>query len=286
MLIALFWYFQTDSSTGWQVMFPVFGLCIGALLAGVIRHRGVTLNRKQTLAIILGWGLAFLIGQLVQMNLFGGILEATNNERTTKLITLPLEAGFTGLIGTLFLENQLGIISNRRVNWKTVLAGFIGFGLGNLLANIIVAPMEETTIIGSLQMLIWGLVGGASLAVPSKNYKDYLILGVLGGLGMALGYLASIALGNPDGINRIIIGLVMGAFLGFKTRRLSAALILAVVVPMGYFLRSILNNYYYSSNLSMADSVTFPIIALTAGLMGAIIGTAWSFLTPENQSAK
>jgi tetratricopeptide (TPR) repeat protein len=243
-----FWNELNNNNWVWTVMFACFGLSIGTLLAIILRKCDPTFNRNQALTIIFGWGFAFFLGQITQQNLYPSLAQLLKDERQTNIIALPIEAGLAGLIGSMFLIGQLKSVQHFSINWKTVLAGTLGFGLGNLLTNILVAPLENSPVIASIQMLVWGLIGGASLAVPSKNFRHYLALGLLGGLGMMLGYLASIALGNPDGLNRVITGMVLGVFLGFRTRRVSAALILALVAPMGYFLRSILNNYYYTSN--------------------------------------
>jgi hypothetical protein len=269
-----------------DILFPLAGMVIGTLLVVLFHKNKISISTWQSILLIAAWGLAYRIGQMVGSNIGWDSMKIFNNQAVSNLVGWSVESGIAGLLGGLFTIGQYRNYLGQPYSWKPILAAALGFGLGNLITNIIFAPLEESTLFSALDMLAWGMIGGASLAVPSKNYKDYLILGVLGGLGMALGYLASIALGNPDGLNRIITGVVMGAFLGFRTRRLSAALILAVVSPMGYFLRSILNNYYYSSHLSMADSVAFPILALTAGLMGAIIGTAWSFLNSEKQATK
>ena len=274
------------------IMFPLAGMLIGTALVVLFHKNKISITTWQSIVLIAGWGLAYRIGQIAGSNVGTNLTTMFNNQALSDLINWSIEAGIAGLIGSLFTlgqyRNQLG----QPFSWKPALSAALGFGLGNLLTNILVAPLEDSQIIASIQMLIWGLVGGASLAVPSKDYKHYLALGFLGGLGMMLGYLASIALGNPDGLNRIITGVVLGAFLGFRIRRVSAALILALVAPMGYILRSTIMGYYYTSNLSMAESVGYTFLALTAGLMGTMIGSAWSFLNntiptiPEKQSAK
>jgi hypothetical protein len=73
--------------------------------------------------------------------------------------------------------------------------------------------------------------------------------------------------------------MILGLFIGIRTKRVSAAFVLALAATTGYLLRtSLLTEYYYPSNLSMAAPVEFTFLALTAGLMGAIIGLTWSFL--------
>ena len=276
-----FWFVQELGDWIWTVMLTSFGLSIGMFLAILLRKSDPTFNRRQSLTVIFGWGIAFFLSQITQQNLFPSLAQLTSDSRMTYIIALPIEAGLAGLIGSMFLIGQLKVNRYFSVNWKTVLAGALGFGLGNLLTNILVASLEESTLFAALQMLVWGVIGGASLAVPSKNYKHYLALGFLGGIGMMLGYLASITLGNPSGINKVITGMILGLSLGIGAKRVPAALILALVAPMGYILRSALMGYYYPSDLSMAEPVEYTFLALTAGLMGAMIASAWSFLNSD-----
>jgi hypothetical protein len=197
------------------------------------------------------------------------------------MLSNATQASVAGLLGGIVLFSQIS--QGWTINWKTVLGGFLGFGLGNLIANVVAASLEESTLFSALQMLIWGLIGGVLLAVPSKNYKHYLVLGCLGGIGMVLSELAWIALGEPKGIP--ILGLVLGLFLGFGTKSASAALILSLVATVGFALRGTLTSYYYASNLSMAEPVKYIFLALTAGLAGAMIGAAWSFLSRAESTA-
>ena len=261
-------------------MFPVFGLCVGAILVAVIRKRGIALGRMQSLSIILGWGLAFYIGQLVQMNLFGGLLEVTGDERTTKLIAIPLEAGLAGLIGTLFLKSQLGIDPNHRVSWKTVLATTLGFGLGNAISNVVYSSSTDVTF---GQIFIWGLVSGASLGVPSKDFKRYLLLGALGGIGLYLAYQAFSASGTQ--LYAVFMGGVFGLFVGTATKKVPQTLVVILFAIMAFTIRGELTPWLLGLDIIKDDPIAKTItLALTAGLMGAVIGSAWSFLNSSKST--
>ena len=99
---------------------------------------------------------------------------------------------------------------------------------------------------------------------------------------MALGHLIWMALGASDGIRPIILGATLGLFLGIGTKKPSGALILLLMGTVAYTFRYSINDFYYSSDLSMAPIVEYPILALNAGLTGMILGTAWSFLIGDN----
>jgi tetratricopeptide (TPR) repeat protein len=277
MVPAQYWTIQGADGWVWTTMVTAYGLGTGILLVAILRKTALLFARSQYLLTVFGWAAAFFTGNYLNRRF--ALWEVLNlSNQISYLAFISVEPGFAGLIGAIFMVGIFKANQGFPINWKTVLAGAVGFGLGNLLTNIIFASLEESTFASALQMLGWGMIGGACLAVPSKNYKQYLAMSLLGGLGMMLGHLASIALGNQDGINRLITGMILGLFLGISTKRLSAALILALVAPMGYILRSALMGYYYPSDLSMAAPVELTFLALTASLMGAIIGLTWSFL--------
>jgi hypothetical protein len=279
---------ETEFETDWIVdlLFPVAGMLIGTLLLALFHKNKISISTWQSIIMIAGWGLAYRIGQIVGSNIGTNLTTMFNNQTFSNLINWSIEAGIAGLIGSLFTLGQYRNHLGQPNSWKPALIAALGFGLGNLFANIIVAPLEDSILIAALQMMIWGLVGGASLAVPSKNYKHYLMLGLLGGIGMALGRLAWAAFGELGAIRYTVTGLSLGLFLGIATKRVSAALILSLVASTGFLVRNVITNSYYGSDLSMAAPVEYTVLAVTAGLVGVIVGAAWSFLESEKQSAK
>ena len=266
----------------WTVMFSTIGLAIGLLLMVILRQALHLKDNNSSPLTIIGWAFAFLIGFLTRENLFYTLEQFTENYRVIYLIVLPVETGIAGLIGSLITTDQLRTSPNIHIKWKTVLAAALGFGLGNLLINILFAPFDEELVFKLIQLAIWGFLGGAALAFPSKSYRRYLLFGLLGSLGMALGHLIWMALGASDGIRPIILGATLGLFLGIGTKKPSGALILLLMGTVAYTFRYSINDFYYSSDLSMAPIVEYPILALNAGLTGMILGTAWSFLIGDN----
>ena len=138
-----------------------------------------------------------------------------------------------------------------------------------------------------MQLAIWGFFGGAALAFPSKSYGRYLLFGLLGSSSLALGHLLWMALGVSDGIRPIILGAALGLFLGIGTKKPYGALILLLMGTVANTFRYSIsdfyyNNFYHSSDLFMAPIVEYPILALSAGLLGIILGTTWSFLIGNN----
>jgi hypothetical protein len=281
MVTASVWEANGMTSWAWPILFAAYGLSVGVLLAAILRKNDPTFTRRQILLTTLGWTVAYFLGAYLDQILYWTLVESFETAQFMNLAAFTMEAGVVGLIGGLFLMAATKPERGFRVNWKTILAGTLGFGLGNLFANILVAPLEQTIPFGALLFLVWGMIGGAALAIPSKDYKSYLALGLLGGLGMMAGFLATETLGAPEGIREAIIGLALGLFLGFGTRKVPAALTLSLIGAMGYVIRYNLNGFYYSSDLSMAAPVEYTILALTAGLFGAMIGLAWSLLKTD-----
>jgi len=276
----------------WLLMYSAFGLALGLFLTMILRKAIPPFGMRQSLLTVFGWGAAFFIGKHTASTLSYGLEQITENTRVINLIAYSVEAGIAGLIGSLFTTGQLRIRPNIYINWKTVLVAALGFGLGNLLVNILFAPFDEELVFKLMQLAIWGFLGGAVLAFPSKNYKSYLILGLLGGIGMVFGQLTWIALGEPEGFRAIILGAMLGIFLGVGTKRPSGALILFLIGAVAYTFRNSINNSYYASNLSMSSVMEYTVLALSAGLMGLILSAAWSLLNsseanlPAKQNAQ
>jgi CHAT domain-containing protein/outer membrane protein assembly factor BamD (BamD/ComL family) len=184
LTIALFTYRQIeDGDWLWKVMFAVLGLTLGAWITFVLRQIGNALDKKASIMITVGWGLAFFLGQYT-----GGSLSTNlenwigyDNIKAVHIIAWSAEIAIAGLIGGMFTFSQLKMGQGYQTNWKTILSAALGVGMGNALTNIIFISYEEAPF---GQLFLWGLTSGASLAVPSKDFKRYILLGVLGGIGL------------------------------------------------------------------------------------------------------
>jgi hypothetical protein len=276
LLVA--YYYWAEQGVGdwiWPTMFSLIGLSIGFIFTVIFREVIPPFSRRQSLITILGWGVAFYIGQRTAGNISYGLGQVIENTRIINLIDYSLEAGIAGLIGSMFILGQLKKGQNTFVDRKTVWAAILGFGLGNLLINILFGLYEDL-IITLVQLLIWGFLGGAALAFPSKIYKNYLILGLSGSIGMAFGYLVWKWLGEPEGLYPTIFGVTLGLCLGFGTKKTPGALILLMIGTIAYNIRNILNSIYYDNYNTGLVWVEYSILALSAAIMGLIIGLTWS----------
>jgi hypothetical protein len=289
MLVAYYWFVQGLGDWIWIATFTSFGLSIGALLVILLRKYDPTFNRRQSLTVIFGWGIAFFLGQITQQNLSPSLAELIKGSGvTTNIVALPIEAGLAGMIGSMFLIGQLKTGLHFRVNWKTVLAATLGFGLGNALSNAIYHSSTDATF---GQLFIWGLVAGASLVVPSKDIKRYLLLGALGGIGLFLAYQAFSISGTQ--LYSVFMGGVFGLFIGIATKNVPRTLIIMSFAITAFTIRGEINPWLLSLDIIKENPIAKIIsVALSAGLMGALIGSAWSFINraesipPEKPSEK
>ena len=281
MVIAASWSIRAESSIGYMVMFPVFGLCVGAIFAAAIRQQDQTFGIKRVSISIVGWGLAFYLGQVcVQMYFYyaGAWLQ---NEWLTKLIFFSLESGLAGLMGTTVLFSQMFTNRKNNINWKTAAFALLGFGIGDLIINIISPSWEKSTTNNVLQVMISGLIGGAFLGIPSKNIRHYLIMGLLGAAGLGLGRIVWYTLGAPAGFDSAFQGIFLGLLLGIYTGKIPSAFVLSLIVFIGFTIRFIITNFYYNAFYTDLPGLDLYVQVVTAGLIGIIIGSAWSFINRD-----
>jgi hypothetical protein len=286
-------YLGIEQENGW-------GWSIGWLLGGIVIGLGMWLATKKLAprsksAYFIGniavWGYSFFISQHVSDFLID-LFTIPFGELLGWNIVVNANVGFIGLAGGLFLLSQLNSNLNNRINWKTVLAATLGFGLGNLLVIILFTSFDEELVFTLAQLAIWGFFGGAALAFPSKNSRRYLFFGLLGSLGMLLGRITWIVSGEPGSLHALILGAFLGMCLGIGTKKASGAFILFLIGAFAYMTRNILSSIYYDHYSTDSIQVEYAILALTAALMGLILSAAWSLLNsnetdlPANQNAQ
>lgn len=275
-----------------MVMFPVFGLCVGTILSVVIRQQDQTFGLKHVSINIIGWGLAFYLGQICVQMYYAYGRTWLQNEWLTKLIFFSLEAALAGFIGITILSSQLSTNKKRKINWRTSIAAMLGFGVGSLTTEILTPLMEKSPTNALLLAMLWGLIGGAFLGIPSKNIWRYLIMGLSGAAGLGLGRIVWYTLGAPAGFDSAFQGIFLGLLLGIYTRKISSAFVLSLIVFIGFTIRFVITNFYYNTFYTELPGLDLYVQVVTAGLVGIIIGAAWSFLndttstTPVKQSAK
>jgi tetratricopeptide (TPR) repeat protein len=292
MVIAARWSEITKTSTGYMVMFPVFGLCVGTILSAAIRQQDQTFGLKHVSIHIIGWGLAFYLGQICVQMYYSYGSNWIQNDWLTKLIFFSLEAALAGLVGSTILFTQLSSNKKRKINWQTPVAAMLGFGVGSLTIEIIATLMEKSTTNALLLVMFWGLISGAFLEIPSKNLWRSLKLSLLCSIGFGIGQAVWYAVGMPIGFNEAFLAIFLGLLIGINTKKISSACILSLIVFVGFSLRFIVTDFYYNNFYPEFPEWDLYVMAVTASLVGIILGAAWSFLngaesiSSEKQVAK
>ncbi|MGD8402150.1 MAG: CHAT domain-containing protein [Anaerolineales bacterium] len=266
-------YFGNDLGYEW-------GWRLGWLTGGLFWGLGIWLatRKYQTqpvliylISTILIWAGSFLTIVMFDPQL-GDFFSQIFRDSLGREIADFISPGIAGLFAGLYTLNQLKMSSNKHhINWSAVLVAILGFSLGNLLVNIIFQSYDE---LSHVQIFIWGLISGVSLAVFSKDYKHYLLLGALGGLGLLIGFQVYLFSNGP--FYELCVGGVLGLFLGLTTKDIPRAVIMTLISFVAFVVRGILS--YFLLELFDYPEWQLVLYALSAGVAGAIIGATWNFL--------
>jgi hypothetical protein len=184
---------------------------------------------------------------------------------------MPLEKGLT-----------------RRIDWKTILSGMIGFTIGMFAVYVLHQVSSDSPTV-MLMAFLWGAIGGASLAIPTKNIKKILLLGVLGGAGIFFGSLlwmflsgnsyegfgyALIANWDIEPLAYLLVGLGLGAFLGIYTRKSKSILALSITGGLIFVLVFLFLTRLMPSLIG--EQITPGSILVAGALIGGGMGFAWN----------
>ena len=186
-------------------------------------------------------------------------------------VELGIQQGAATFLGCWLTLVLMKISPERAINGKTVLAGALGFGLGNFLTNILFEPLDDGWVY--LQLATWGLLAGAALAFPSRKAKQYLAMAGAGAIGMGLGY----ALSDH---RLVLMGGFAGLILGGLTQNFSAALTISLAGLLGFGWRLAIHQAFVKSG-PLDHWPGLILMALGASLAGAIIAAALSYFERE-----
>ncbi len=244
---------------------------------------------------MLGWGVAFFIGQQIGSQVSSALPQSIHDIYLRDVIGSIIEEATVGLVGSSITLYQLQSFQNFRVNWKTVGIAALGFALGNALLNTIYKSGYETKF---GQLFFWGLIGGACLAYPSKDLKRYLILGCCSGLGIYLGYQAHQFLNYSfyTATMSLTLGILLGIPFWIETKKPLNFPLLLVVTFLAFAFHLVLYRwvayliYYIGLEKIVRHIATRDIIksALSVSILGAALGATWTMLThkPHLQGEK
>jgi hypothetical protein len=251
-------------------------------MSGILRAKGEIADRRLSFAIIIGWSLAYGVAALLGVNTGWALnYKGVIGEELALWSQVPFALTFGAFIGGWLTLALLKANSHRTVNWKTVLAGALGFSLGILVLIFIFSSGGSQGVQG----LVWGLIGGAALAFPSRNPMRYLTLGLAIGISTAL---VNSLFGDNDVMFFLSCGALVGACLGLDTKRPSGVLtglILGVIAfGLGFAISS--GPYMFSDSLSnqLGSNWAAPLAFLSTGLLGAVLAAGWSYLKSSGKS--
>ena len=259
-------------------MFGILGAWIGWAIAAALRAQNPQFSARSVIFTMIGWSIAFVIGQYVQGASYGSLYNLIG-ERFAKLTAYSLEAGIAGFLGTLITFALYKGLPWTKSNWITAAGAAAAFAIGNYLvyAYILSGGMYS---FGSRTVThtLWGILIGLGFALPSKDYKRFLIFGLLGGLGMYAGTLGWRFV--PTVLYGLFLGIILGLALGLGSRRITIALTSSVLfgslfTVLNGITPKILYNYIM---LSVIEALFYPLLTAAFGL---VLGLAWSYLQAD-----
>lgn len=163
--------------------------------------------------------------------------------------------------------------SSKASLWKGALSGAIGFGVGSSLQGPLYYSLGENENSLVISLVVWGLIGGASLGIPELNWKRIGFMGLVGAVGVGLGIFLNVQFDYPEElVSRILFGSAVGLALGASTRNLRKIIPFTLTGAMAFFL----SNYTYKF-ISESDYWKLKD-AIAGALLGVVLGSAWVLL--------
>lgn len=263
-IIGIFVGDSTLPEAQWYFLWALYGAVFGFVVLGILRRRGEIEVPRYFISGIVAWGLAYGISALLGVSISWDLKfqEIIPDESIVYFLLYPILMTFGSFLGWWFTLAVLKANHGRAVNWKTTLAGALGFGLV-LDADV------------SMFMVERGLIGGAALAYPSRNPGRYFALLATGFLSIVLAYFLA---PNDMGIFFLISGLLLGLCLGLDTRRPSGILICMILGITAFGIGYAISYGPYVLIDSLRSEWELPFEVLGGGLMGALLAAGWSYL--------
>lgn len=296
-------------------LFILFGL-YGVVVNMVYKNSVTTWNKQSSWILIIGWalggGVALMAGNYFDLfrpvfciivALFSALAmkwaKASIGSIAIVFIAWPLAwwAGFTlnDYLGNI-LKIDIGAIGD---TWaillgllftlgaqvedvtkflRTAFWGALGFAIGNFITYL---PFWGNSLPSEFFFTIWGLVGGAILEVPSRNWRRILVVAITCGLGLLLGGLIAFRLlplvidltifsnSYPGGIGmlrQVCYGMGLGLAIGLLIYRPSA---------IGMFMILGTGMYMTTRALNIED---IWMATIRGALIGLVLGFGYGFL--------
>lgn len=256
---------QEEGPPAWL---PAGGLggALGGLFTGLILWKRGAERRRAIMRAAFGGALGLGSGFLVAELLGGPLMDFTGGSGW--LFSRRIGNAIAGLVVGWFLLDE-GLANARlRIHWRTVFLGAGGFFLAALPLNYLFAPVWIFDGAFLIYLGLLGLIGTGLLAMPSKEPKAMIMLGLLGGAGLILGHLLAIAVTGYDYefFAPVFWGLGLGAGLGMSTRRLPHAIMLGLLCLTAFVI-----TFHFLLPLVPDDVISPFVFAVVWGLNGGFL---------------
>jgi tetratricopeptide (TPR) repeat protein len=256
----------------WRAVGFIMGISMALPAAIFIRKMKEQTNWPTLVLIATGWGISFIIGQILAIRITGGF-----GTLPTFGVYVGIEQAITAFLGGWITIAALEGIGLWPINWKTVLLGALGWGLGNLVVNAAFLKAEAQWLLIP-QAALWGFIGAGALAYPSRNIKKYILLGILGATGMSLAQVLTQVFPGLHG--PWLLGGLAGLFIGLATKKASKMMALAITGLIALTMRMAMV-FLYNENIDPAKTASLPVLAITAAIAGAILAIGWCYFRGE-----
>ncbi len=252
------------AGTYFSLFLPVFVIFVALSSALAMRWAKVSTGRIGI--VIISWGLAWFGGDTLGsylLSIFGNSIVSAITDALSILL---------GLLFTLGVQTEdYGKIL------KTALWGALGFAAGNFVVSL--PPLASLSLPAEFYFILWGLLGGAILEAPSRDWLRILFSAVLCGVGLFAGSLVAFrvlpALISETYVStfperfamfqQVLYGMGLGLAISLLIRRASAVGILALLGAGMYMMTRALNMEVFHLPPIWSDSVRGALIGLVLG---------------------
>ena len=173
---------------------------------------------------------------------------------------------------------------------RFVTFGGVGFGIGGATAGLGAFYLGPGGFL--VGPLLGGALGGASLGLALRDFRQVLILAVLGALGLPVGVMAGLTLGSffnyyPFAI-AAIVGAVVGGSLGVAFKDWRMVVSLAVVGAVGFGIGYVAGAVRYSIPIirQVGGAGETEFIAISGIIGGASLGAALAYLESRRRASE
>jgi hypothetical protein len=262
---------------GWGFFIPSHVLFASLSVAGAVKWANPKLSWFKTALIFICWAMIWTISSMKGEF----IKDAFNNDYTWCVVE-----AMTTLVSLLVTFGIYESASSRLI--KLTALSMFGFTVGNPVATILADILHDSPFSTTVGLAVWGIVAGVIFELPSRDWKRILIKGGVFGLGLLLGYGASLLFLSTfpryiypvqyDILKNILWGMGLGLAFCLPSRRISAIGLLTILGSFIFVVTSVLNFTTFSALGSIWTNI------LRGVFIGIVLGFGYAYITRENKN--